>query len=166
MSHRNAFLIFFLFLFASSPLRIDARSDEKSAVEASVREFERAVEEFDFDRQISLMIPGGKWIEEDSYPVAANYIDDWWRQAKKAKLRISNRRHDFEIHVQGDVAWVIVFVDVTTIVDNAAARELTARTHPNEQKWTGHFVETEVWNKTSNAWRIALGHVSHLPESK
>lgn len=166
MSYRNVVLVIFLYLFANSPVRVQAQSDEKGAVEARVREFERAVEEFDFDKQISLMIPDGKWIEEDSYPVTADYVDDWWREAKKAKLRISNRPHDFEIHVQGDVAWVIVFVDVTTIVDNEAARAFTARTHPNEQTWTGHFVETEVWNKTSNGWKIALGHVSHLPESK
>lgn len=96
MSYRNVVLVIFLYLFANPPVRVHDQGDEKGAVEARVREFERAVEEFDFDKQISLMIPDGKWIEEDSYPVAADYVDDWWRQAKKAKLRISNRPHDFE----------------------------------------------------------------------
>jgi len=166
MNRKHYFmLITSLILFANPTDRVSAQNDDKSTVEATVRDYERAVEEFDFDKQISLMLPSGKWIEEDSYPEAADYIDEWWLQAKKAKLRIANRPHDFDIRVQGDVAWVIVFVDVATFVDNEAARAFTMRTHPNEREWVGHFVESEVLIKTTNGWRLALGHVSRLPKN-
>jgi hypothetical protein len=43
-------------------------------------------------------------------------------QAKKVKLHLESHPHDFDIRIQGDVAWVIVFVDTTTVVNNEAAR--------------------------------------------
>jgi len=140
--------------------------DEKRAVEKTVRDFEQAVQDYDFDKENSLLAPGSMWIEEDSYPAPGNQSSEWWEKAKAVKLRLTNVPHDFNIQIHGEVAWVIVFVDVITHVDNEAARAFTLRDHPNEREWEGHYVESEVLLKTDKGWRLALGHVSELPKQK
>jgi hypothetical protein len=135
-----------------------------------VRGYEQALQEYDFDKANSLLMPDAIWIEEDSYPGPAvilnNNPDDWWQQAKAAKLHVTNHPHDFETRIQGEVAWVIVFVDVGHVVDNDAARAFTLRDHPNEREWVTHAIESEVLVKTANGWRIALAHTSILPKKK
>jgi ketosteroid isomerase-like protein len=93
---------------------------------------------------------------------------------KPAKVRLSNRPHDFDIHIQGDVAWVTVLVDVTTISDNEEARALLARMEteetgkpspPDQREWRATYVESEVLVRTAGGWKIALAHTSRLPES-
>lgn len=147
-----------------------AQDDDKIAVEATVRGYEQALQEYDFDKANSLLMPDAVWIEEDSYPgpaaMPADSSDNWWHQAKAAKLRVTNHPHDFTTRIQGDVAWVIVFVDTGHIVDTDAARAFTLRDHPNEREWTTHAVESEVLVKTASGWRITLAHTSILPKNK
>jgi ketosteroid isomerase-like protein len=146
-----------------------AQDDDKMAVEGTVRSYEQALQEYDFDKANSLLMPDAKWIE-DSYPepaaIRADNSGDWWQQAKAAKLRVTNHPHDFSTHIQGEVAWVIVLIDVEHVVDNDAARAFTLRDHPSEREWTSHFVESEVLVKTASGWKVALGHTSSLPKSK
>jgi hypothetical protein len=161
------FTMMAVLILAAQTQRVAAPDDEKIAVEATVRGYEQALQEYDFDKANSLLMPDAKWIE-DSYPeLAAIHADnsgDWWQQAKAAKLHITNSTHDFDTRIQGSIAWVIVFVDVGHVVDNDAARAFTLRDHPRERAWTSHFVESEVLVKTASGWKIALGHTSRLPQ--
>jgi SnoaL-like domain len=152
-------------MFVVSPIeRVEGKKAEQSAVERTVRDYERALEGFDFDTANSLLAPGAKWIEEDSYPAPADHIGEWWQQARAAKLRMTNRPHDFDIRILGDAAWVIVFVDTETVVDNDSARAFTLRDHPDERKWVSYAVESEVLVKAASGWKIALAHTSMLPK--
>jgi ketosteroid isomerase-like protein len=163
---RCAVLIAMVLFLANPPANVFAQIDEKRAVESTVRAFEQAVQEFDFSKANSLLAPDARWIEEESPPAPANEWSQWWQDAKAAKLRMTNRPHDFEIHIHGEVAWVTVFVDTTIKVDNDAARALTKNNHPNEREWTTHAVETEVLLKTPHGWKIVLGHTSILPKER
>ena len=127
-----------------------------------------------FKKQDSLLAPGARWIER-SLPLPAAYDGTgFFVQAQAAKVRLSNRPHDFDIHIQGDVAWVTVLVDVTTISDNEEARALLARTEteetgkpspPDQREWRATYVESEVLVRSARGWKIALAHTSRLPES-
>lgn len=158
-----------LILAAFQTQQVAARDDEKIAVEATVPAYEQALQEYDFDKANSLLMPDAKWIE-DSYPepaaIRADNFGDWWQQAKAARLRVTNHPRDFSTHIQGGVAWVIVLVDVGHVADNDAARAFTRRDHPNEREWVTHFVESEVLVKTASGWKIALAHTSSLPTKK
>ena len=85
--------------------RVSAQDNEKSAVEAAVRDFEQAFQDYDNAKLNSLLTPDARWIQ-DSLP---NKIDVEWKMFDKPKaagIRITERPHDFETHVHGDVAWV------------------------------------------------------------
>ena len=149
------------------------KSDDKAAVEAIVRDYEEAVQLFDFSRADALLAPNAKWIER-SMPEAAAMGEGagFWAEAKEAKVRVTNRPYDFEIHLQGDVAWVTLLVDVTMMTDNESARTLLARieteetgktSDPNQGVWRATYTESEVLVKTLSGWRISLGHTSRLP---
>jgi ketosteroid isomerase-like protein len=153
-----------LFLGAGIAGHEAGQGDEKGAVEATIRSHEQAVQEFDFTKANSLLAPDARWIEEDSAPGPADQWSEWWQKAKAARLVMTNRPHDFDIRVHGEVAWVTAFVDTTTHVDSDAARALTLHDHPNERTWVTHAVETEVLLKTEQGWRIVLGHTSLLPK--
>jgi ketosteroid isomerase-like protein len=167
MARLRCFILIALLTLGGNPLpQVMARIDERSTVEATVRAFEQAVQEFDFVKANSLLAPDAHWIEEDSSPTLANAWSPWWQDAKAAKLRMTNRPHDFDVHIHGEVAWVTVFVDTVTKVDNDAARTLTKDNHPNEREWVTLAVETEVLLKTSQGWKIVLGHTSILPRKR
>jgi len=163
-----------LLIFTACPgwERAAARSDEKSAVEATVRGMEEAVQAYDFARQDSLLVPGARWIEHSRPQPAAFDGTGFFVEAKAAKVRLTNQPHDFDIHIQGDVAWITVLVDVTTIADNEAARALLARSEieetspPRQREWRATYVESEVLVKTPSGWKIALGHTSRLPDTQ
>jgi len=150
------------------------QDSEKSAVEATVRGFEQAVQEFNRTLVNSFLTPDARWIEE-SLPVK---FDDAWQPfdgLKAAGIRITYRLHDFETHVQGDVAWVTLTIDGTFSADSAegqkflledpASKEacLLQATHVSCEVT---FVESEVLVKTPSGWKIALGNTSNLPKAK
>jgi CubicO group peptidase (beta-lactamase class C family) len=143
---------------------LNAQQDDKRAIESTIRSYEQAVQDFDFYKANSLLAPDAVWIEEDSAPAPANQWPQWWQEAKAARLQITNRPHDFNIRIHGDVAHVVLFVDTKTDVDNETARAFTLRDHPNQREWQSTAVESEVLIKTSEGWRIALGHTSRLPQ--
>jgi ketosteroid isomerase-like protein len=150
-------------------------NDERAAVEATVRGYEEAIQNFDFNKANSFLAPDAKWIERSPAQTAA--IDGtgggFWTEAKATKVRLKNEPHDFDIHVQGNVAWTTLFVDVTTTADTDAARNLLARTEteetgalsdPSQREWRGTYVESEVLTKTPSGWKISLAHTSRLPD--
>jgi hypothetical protein len=152
-----------------------AEVDDKLAVETTARSMEQAVQDYDFARQDSLLAPGARWIERSLPLQAANDGTGFFVEAKAAKVRLTNRPHDFDINIRGDVAWITVLVDVTTIGDNEAARTLLARTElaetgkpspESQHEWRATYVESEVLVKTSKGWKIALAHTSRLPEKE
>jgi ketosteroid isomerase-like protein len=149
------------------------QDDEKSAVEAAVRDFEQAFQDYDNAKLNSLLTPDARWIQ-DSLP---NKIDVEWKMFDKPKaagIRITERPHDFETHVHGDVAWVTVTIDSTSSADSAEGRELLLRPRPYREclsqatsvscEITG--VESMVLIKTPSGWKIALGHSTLLPKAQ
>jgi len=160
--------------FAQQTNPSKAQDSENSAVEATVREFERAVQEFNRDKANSSLTLDARWIE-NSRPVR---FDDEWQPVEKlraAGIRIAFRVHDFESHVQGNVAWVTLTLDGTFTRNSEGAKNPphtqavgecfgTAASDPCESHIT--FVESEVLVKTSSGWKIALGHTSALPKGK
>jgi len=153
--------------------QLQTTSDDKAAVEATVRAYEEAVQVFDFARADSLLAPSAKWIERSAPEVAAmGEAAGFWAEASATKVRVRNEPHDFDIHLQGAMAWVTLLVDVTMVADNERARALLARSEteetgkpsqPDQREWRATYAESEVLLSTPNGWRIALGHTSRLP---
>jgi hypothetical protein len=165
MTRRRFFtLIALLITVANPPARIFAQTDEKSAVEGQCGSSNNPSRSLISAKPIHCLRPMPAWIEEASSPALANEWSQWWQDAKAARLRMTNRPHDLEIYIHGDVAWATVFVDTTIEVDNDAARALTRNKHPNEREWVTHAFETEVLLKTPQGWKIVLGHTSLLPK--
>lgn len=149
------------------------KSDDQAAVEATVRGYEEAVQVFDFARADSLLAPNARWIER-SAPETAAFGEGagFWAEAKATRVRVRNEPRDFDVHLQGEMAWVTLLVDVTMETDNERARELLARSEieetgkegdPNQREWRATYAESEILVKTPSGWRIALGHTSRLP---
>jgi hypothetical protein len=163
-----------LLLFACFSAKcVAAQVDDKRAVKTTVRAMEQAVQDYDFAKQDSLLAPGARWIERSLPLPAANDGTGFFVEAKAAKVRLINRPHDFDINILGDVAWITVLVDVTTVADNEAARALLARTElaetgkpspQSQHEWRATYVESEVLVKTPKGWKITLAHTSRLPE--
>jgi hypothetical protein len=131
-----------------------------------------AVQEFNFAKANSFLAPEARWIEA-SLPRKAE-VPDWFHKAKAAGVRITYRLHDFETHVQGNVAWVTLTLDGTFSADSAEGQKLllhptTAREYCSSQATHVScgitFVESEVLVKTLSGWKIALGHTSRLPKA-
>ena len=149
------------------------KTDDKGAVEATVRAYEEAVQVFDFARADSLLARNAKWIERSAPEDAAfGAGTGFWAEAKANKIRVRNEPRDFDIHLQGQMAWVTLLVDVTMVADNERARALLARSEteetgktsePDQREWRATYTESEVLVRTPNGWRIALGHTSRLP---
>ena len=153
------------------------QDSERSAVDPTVRDFEQAFQDYDNAKLNSLLTPDARWIE-NSLP---NKIDRDWQWHDKAKaaaagIRINNRPHDFETHVQGDVAWVTVTLDNTASADRAEGREVLLRSYNRPEQdcssqgtsvsCKGTWVESMVLVKTPSGWKIALGHGSRLPKDQ
>jgi ketosteroid isomerase-like protein len=149
------------------------QDSEKSAVEAAVRDFAQAVQDYNFAKANSLVTPDARWIEH-SLP---RKLDDgeWpgFEKNKAAGIHITYRPHDFETQVQGDVAWVTVITDSTFSAESEEGQKLLL--HPTPDKECSSqgthvscnitFVESMVLVKTPSGWKIALGHTSRLPKA-
>lgn len=147
------------------------QDSEKSAVEATVRDFEQAVQDYNLAKANSLVTHDARWIEH-SLP---QKLDDgeWpaFEKNKAAGIRITYRPHDFVTHVQGDVAWVTVITDSTF---SAETQKLLLRPTPDKEcsSQGTHvsceitFVESMVLVKTPSGWKIALGHTSRVPKAQ
>lgn len=150
------------------------QDNEKNAVEATVRAIEQAFQDYNHAKVISLLTPEARWIEH-SLP---QKLDDgeWpgFQEMKSAGIQITYRPHDFETHVQGDVAWVTVTLDSTFSSDIAETQKLLLPPQPDKEcsSQGTHvsceitFVESEVLVKTPSGWKIALGHTSRLPKTQ
>jgi hypothetical protein len=57
-----ATLVAVLTLAATGSERVLAQDNDKSAVEATVRRYEQACEQFDFAKANSMLAPGARWI--------------------------------------------------------------------------------------------------------
>jgi len=163
-----------VFIILATPIEcVAAQDNEKLAVEATVRGFEQANQDFEFAKANSFLSPGAQWIEH-SLPEKADELPDWWRKAKTAGVHITFRLHDIDIHVQNDVAWVTLIIDSTFTANNKEGEELLseqvqggfANVSANPRELRDRFVESEVLVKTPSGWKIALGHTSLLPMEK
>jgi ketosteroid isomerase-like protein len=149
------------------------QDNEKSAVEATVRGFEQAVQDYNLAKVKSLLTPDARWIEH-SLPVKIEDEWQWFDKANATGVRTSYRPHDFETHVQGDVAWVTSTIDGTFSADSAETQKLLLRPQPDKEcssqgthvSCSITYVESEVLVKTPSGWKIALGHTSRLPKAQ
>lgn len=152
---------------------IKVQDQDKAAVEAAVRDIEQAVQEYNFAKEKSLLTLEARWID-DSLPFKIADVD--WTEFEKTKaagVRINYQLHDFETHVQGDVAWVTVTVDATLSADSAEGQKLLHPTpyrecssQTNHISCTATLVESMVLVKTPGGWKITLGHTSRLPRDQ
>jgi len=152
--------------------RAAAQDDEKSAVEATVRDFEQAFQDYNLAKVRSLLTPDARLIQ-NSLPskIGDDVVCCEW---KAAGIRIALRLHDFETHVQGDVAWVTLAIDGTESAESAEGRELLLRPKPYRECLSQATsvsceitaVESHVLVKTPSGWKIALSHVSLLPKAQ
>jgi ketosteroid isomerase-like protein len=152
-----------------------AQDNEKSAVEATVRGFEQAVQEYNHARVNSLLTPEARWIE-DSLPAKEDDLEwPWFEKAKASGVRITYQVHNFETHVQADVAWVTLTIDGTFSADSAEGQKLLLQDPTAKENCLSQathvscgvtFVESEVLVKTPGGWKIALGHTSRLPKAQ
>ena len=153
-------------------------SDEKRAVEKTIRSFEGAMQEYDFTKADTFYAPEAKWIEgaERTYPELAYPTGQgpFWTGAKANKVQLVQELHDFDIQIRGDVAWVTMINDTTWTANNEEGRKLLAESEleetgrtspPNQNEWRSSYVESEVLVKTPAGWKIVLGHTSLLPRS-
>lgn len=149
------------------------QDDEKSAVEATVRGFELAVQDYDLDKVNSFLTPEARWIEH-SLP---NNVDVEIQAIEKLKadgIHIAYQLHDLDAHVQGDVAWVTLNMDGTFSADSAEGQKLLLHPAPDKECTSqgAHvsceitFVESQVLVKTPSGWKIALGHTSRVPKDQ
>ncbi len=154
------------------------QDNEKSAVEATVRGLEQAVQDYNLDKVNCFFMPEARWIEH-SFP---NNVDAVWQSFEKLKaagIHITYRLHDFETHVQGDVAWVTLTLDGTFSADTAEGQQILLTPTPNHPtpntecssqgthvSCVTSYVESEVLVKTPSGWKIALDHTSRLPKDQ
>ena len=151
-----------VYVLVAPGTRAVGQQDDKKAVENVVRAFEQAVEDYDFDKCNSLLMPQTEWIGAmPSLPGPAPVSKglDELRAYKEAKVKLINRPHDVVVQVHGDVAWVTLIVDVTIAFENDTARAFV-RAGPNEREWVIPYAESEVLLRTPQGWRIVLGHSS------
>jgi len=140
--------------------RVVAQENDKSAVEAAVRALEQAFQDCNLAKAKSLITPEARWID-GSRPV--KFENEWWwcDGAKAAGVRLAYWPHDFETHVQGDVAWVTAIVDSTFSADSPEAQKFLRLDSPGALRAT--WVESLVLVKTPSGWKVVLGHDTRLP---
>ena len=152
--------------------RLLAQDNEKTAVEATVRDFEQAVQDYNLAKVRSLLTPDARLIE-NSLPskVSDDVVCCAW---KAARIRFALRLQDLETHVQGDVAWVTLAIDGTESAESTEGRELLLRPRPYRKCLSQltsvsceiNAVESHVLVKTPSGWKIALSHVTLLPKAQ
>ena len=155
-----------------------SQSDERRAVEQTIRSFEAAMQDYDFTKADTFYAPEAKWIEgaELTYPELAYPTGQgpFWTGAKANKVQLVQELHDFDIQIRGDAAWVTMINDTTWTANNEEGRKLLAESEleetgrtspPNQSEWRSSYVESEVLIKTPAGWKIVLGHTSLLPRS-
>jgi ketosteroid isomerase-like protein len=152
---------------------IKVQDNEKAAVETTVRDFEQAFQDYNYAKLNWLLMPDARWIM-NSIP---NRIDghwEWLDEPKAAGIRYTLRLHDFETHVQGDVAWVTLTLDQTASADSAEGRQMLLRPNPDKDclsqgtqvSCESTWGESEVLVKTPNGWKITLGSTTRLPKAQ
>ncbi len=134
----------------------------------TVREFEQAAQDYNFAKVNSLLMPDARSIEASSL---LDRADDWqwFEKAIAVGVRITYQPHDFETHVQGDVAWVTMTLDSTFSADNAEGQKLLQDVNSDIAKEECSsqgtllscgvtYVDSVVLVKTPSGWKVALGH--------
>jgi hypothetical protein len=143
-------------------------------VDVTVRDFEQAVQDYNIAEATSLLTTDARWIE---YSLPRKLDDLEWPALDKLKaagVRITYRVHDFETHVQGDVAWVTVTTVGTFSADTAEGQKLLLQSLTKEycSSQETHVsceitaVESMALVKTPSGWKIALGHSTLLPKAQ
>ncbi len=96
-------------------------------MEATVRGYEHAIQEYDFAKADSFLAPNAKWIDA-LFRVCGLRRHRFLCRSESCGRSVTNEPHDFHTQIQGSVAWVTLLVDVTTVAENVDAGNLLART--------------------------------------
>ena len=153
--------VFAASLFVAHGTRAIAQQNDKQAVETAIRTFAQALLDYDFAKANSFCTPDARWID-GSYPQSMPDVEKPFEAGKAAKIRMAYHFRDFEVRVEGNVAWVTDTLEGTSQADTEAGRKLLGG--KSERRVTA--VESEVLVKTPGGWKIVLGHSTSLPESK
>lgn len=126
------------------------QDDDKKAVENVVRGFEKAVQEFDFDKADSFTTPDARWVE-NSYPQPVEPgLRSRFLRIKDSRIRMDYHPRDVEVNIRGDVAWATVTLDSTWVAEGRA-------------EWRTIYVESMILVRTPDGWKITFGHTTRLP---
>jgi ketosteroid isomerase-like protein len=136
-------------------------SEDKALVEATIRNIEKAIGDFDFKKADSMFLPDARWIE-DGPPISANDWSGWWQNAKNAGVRIEYKISDVRVEIEGNVAWATLIIKGTFRGDTPDSQALVGtQANPLSERQTT-YVETYVMKKQSGTWKLALAHTSKI----
>ena len=137
--------------------------DPRAAVETAVRASAGAFAALDCATVNDYFAPGARWIEA-SYPQPADAESvAWCKQARAAGVQMTFDLHDFNIQIDGKVAWVTVITDGLFHASTPEARALLARDPHDPAQWHTTMVDSVVLRKTGRSWLVVLEHRSVVP---
>jgi ketosteroid isomerase-like protein len=136
-------------------------SEDKALVEATIRNIEKTIGDFDFKKADSMFLPDARWIE-DGPPIRANDWSGWWQNAKNAGVRIEYKISDVRVEIEGNVAWATLIIKGTFRGDTPDSQALVGtQANPLSERQTT-YVETYVMKKQTGTWKLALAHTSKI----
>ena len=140
-----------------------AASGPRAAVEAAVRASAETFAALDCAKVNDNFAPGARWIEA-SYPQAADAESaSWCKQARAASVQMTFDLHDFNVQVDGRVAWVTVVVEGHFHASTPEARALLARDAQDPADWHTTMIDSVVLRRIGRSWLIVLEHRSLIP---
>jgi ketosteroid isomerase-like protein len=157
---RIAMLLFVVAGICSCSNHVDI-SEDKALVEATIRNIEKTIGDFDFKKADSMFLPDARWIE-DGPPIRANDWSGWWQNAKNAGVRIEYKISDVRVEIEGNVAWATLIIKGTFRGDTPDSQALVGtQANPLSERQTT-YVETYVMKKQTGTWKLALAHTSKI----
>ena len=139
---------------------------DKAAVETTLRAFISAFQNYDFGGVSALFERGGRWIDS-SKPLPAYQVPDFFRSAQSAGVEIRYELADVSIDGHGEIAWAtwttLGTFSATSERGKAFLRANLVTTDTAQSEWRLTFVESAVLRRSSEGWRIVLGHTTQLP---
>ena len=140
-----------------------AAPDPRAAVEAAVRASAEAFAALNCAKVNDNFAPGARWIEA-SYPQAADAESAaWCKQARAAGVHMTFDLHDFNVQVDGRVAWATVVVEGHFHASTPEARALLARDAHDPAEWHTTMIDSVVLRRIGRSWLVVLEHRSLIP---
>lgn len=150
------------------PRDADSVSD-RSAIEATLRQWPVALQAYDHDAVAGLVDSTTVWIEHGT-PMSIATVTGIFRSLDSMAVAIRyGELRDLRIGVQGDIAWAHWLADGTFTTDTDAGRawfrNFTRTTDPTQREWKFNWVESAVLRRSDGQWRFVFGHTTRLPSA-